>query len=349
MQSVTIGNRQLGPGKPVVIAAEVGINHNGDPALALECIDAAADCGADAVKFQNYHTEDFVTDRKLTYSYSSNGQIVTEPQYEMFKRCELTPGILAKLKERADKRGLLFHSTPTSESGIDILARLGVRVLKNGSDYLTNLPLIQAMGRTTLPTVLSTGMATLAEIDDAVRAFRETGNTSLLLLHCTSAYPTPASDVNLRKIPALAAAFDCPVGFSDHTDGVTAAVGAVALGACWIEKHFTLCKSAPGPDHHFSCDPIELAALVHAIRFTEKALGSSRIAPAASEQAGRRDFRLSCVAARPLPPGHRIGEGDLEYRRPGTGIAPNQRQLLVGRALRHQVDAGELLQLADVE
>ena len=349
MSEFRIGNSTYAAGRPALIAAEVGINHNGDLQLALDCIDEIADAGADAVKFQNYRTEDFVTSRELTYTYKCGGSTITEPQYEMFKRCELTPDMLARLKERADKRGLLFHSTPTSAAGIEQLVRLGVKLLKNGSDYLTNLPLIQAMGRTGLPTVLSTGMATLAEIDEAVRAFRETGNKQLLLLHCTSAYPTPASDVNLRKIPALASAFDCAVGFSDHTDGVIAAGGAVALGACWIEKHFTIDKSLPGPDHHFSCDAIELRQLVRAVRYTEKALGSSRIGPAASEQLGRRDFRLSCVASHAMAVGHRIEECDLDYRRPGTGVAPNQRQMLLGRRLKANVDAGAVLQAVDVE
>src|SRR5262249_18286331 len=159
---------------------------------------------------------------------------------------------LKELKAHCDARNVVFHSTPTSVQGIQQLLSLGTPVLKNGSDYLPHLGLIRAMGETGLPTVISTGMATLAEVDDAVRGFQATGNAQLIILHCVSSYPTPADQVHLRKIPALAAAFECLIGFSDHTWDSVAATGAIALGACWIEKHFTLDKTLPGPDHRFS-------------------------------------------------------------------------------------------------
>lgn len=322
MIPIRIGRRQVGSGSPCFLVAEIGLNHNGDVDLARRAIDAAAKAGADAVKFQSYRTEDFLADRSLTYRYVSRGRTVVEPQYEMFKRCELDASALAELKAHADRRGIVFHSTPTSEAGVRQLVELGVPVLKNGSDYLAHLPLIRAMGRTELPTVLSTGMATVAEIDAAVRAFRGTGNERLILLHCTSSYPTLPRDAHLRKIGSLAAAFDCPVGFSDHTRGVAAAAAAVVLGACWIEKHFTLDKTLPGPDHHFSADPAEFWALVEAVRTVEDSLGDARLGPAPSELEGRREFRLSCVTARPLPAGHVVREHDVLFRRPGTGLSP---------------------------
>ncbi|NEO02835.1 MAG: N-acetylneuraminate synthase, partial [Moorea sp. SIO3I7] len=323
--------------------------HNGDLELAKKTIDAAVEAGADAVKFQNYRTEDFISNRNLTYEYFSQGRRVIEAQYDMFKRCELTPEFLQGLKEYCDLRGIGFHSTPTSKAGIDNLVRLGSPLLKNGSDYLTNLPLITYMGQTGLPTVLSTGMATLAEIDDAVRAFRATGNNQLILLHCTSAYPTPEEEVHLRKIPTLEAAFGCLVGFSDHTKGCIAAVGAVALGACWLEKHFTLDKNLPGPDHRFSADPFELKALVEAIRSIEKNLGTAGVGPTATELENRQSFRLSCVAAHELPIGHRLVNSDISFRRPGTGLPPKAQDWLVDRTLKRGVASGHIFQPEDFE
>lgn len=349
MNTVRIGEREIGPGRPAMLVAEIGINHNGRINLARSCIDAAVLAGADAVKFQNYRTEDFVTDRSLKYAYECGSRRVVESQYEMFKRCELSPEALAELKQYCDRRGILFHSTPTAEDGVRTLVALGAPCLKNGSDYLTNLSLIRAMGRTGLPTILSTGMATLSEIDEAVRAFRETGNDQVVLLHCTSAYPTPPEDVNLYRIPALAAVFGCPVGFSDHTAGIAAAVGAVALGACWIEKHFTIDRSLPGPDHRFSSDRREFAALVEAVRTVERALGTSRIEPAPSEEIGRREYRLSCVAAESLRSGQTLAEHSIAFRRPGTGLPPSQAPGLVGRRVRRDINAGEQLTLTDVE
>lgn len=342
MSQIRIGERLVGEGQPCFLVAEIGINHNGDIELAKKTIDAALDAGADAVKFQNYQTQDFISDKSLIYEYISQGKNVIESQYDMFKRCELTTESLRELKIYCDKRGISFHSTPTSKSGIKDLVEIGAPVLKNGSDYLTNLPLIRTMGITGLPVVLSTGMATLAEIDDAVRALRDTGNNQLILLHCTSSYPTPPEEVHLRKIPTMAKVFGCPVGFSDHTDGINAAIGAVTLGACWIEKHFTLDKNLPGPDHHFSSDPSEFQALVQAVRTIEKNLGESVIAPCPSEMLGRKDFRLSCVAARDLPIGHYLEESDVAFRRPGTGLPPKAQDWLVGRQLTQCVITGDV-------
>ena len=342
-----IAGHRLGVGYPCFIVAEIGINHNGDMELAARMIQAAADCGADSVKFQNYRTEDFISDQSLMYSYISEGREVTEAQYDMFKRCELTPENLRVLKEHADDCGVVFHSTPTSEQGIQDLMAIGVPLLKNGSDYLVHLPLIRAMARTRLPTVVSTGMATLSEVDAAVRAYREAGGRDLILLHCTSSYPTPPEDVNLRRIPALAAVFGCPVGLSDHTWGTVAATGAVALGACWIEKHFTIDRSLPGPDQRFSSDPGEFTALVKAVREMEKCLGNSTVHPTVSEAAGRLAFRLSCVAARALPDGHVLGSEDIAFRRPGTGLPPAAVHWLVGHRLRKPVDGGHVLSPED--
>ena len=349
MPCVERGTLRLADGAPVLVAAEVGLNHNGDLALAHRLIDAAANAGAGAVKFQSYRTEDFLADGSLEYEYESEGRLVRESQRDMFKRCEVASEDLAGLAAHCADCGIVFFSTPTSEEGVADLHRLGVSLLKNGSDYLVHLPLIRAMARSGIPTVISTGMATLAEIDDAVRAFREAGGRDLVLLRCTSSYPTPPEDVHLRSIPTLGHAFECPVGLSDHTDGVTAAVAAVALGACMIEKHFTLDRSLPGPDHRFSSDPAELRRLVDAVRETEQMLGSAAIGPAPSEELGRREFRLSIAAGRALPASHRIEEADVAYLRPGTGLPPAALDWVLGRRLAAAVPAGTVLTPAHFE
>ena len=345
---IRVGKRRMGDGHPCLLAAEVGINHNGDLELAHKSIDAAADAGADAVKFQNYRTEDFLSDRSLTYEYISQGRKVVESQWDMFKRCELKAEAFAELREHCDRRGVIFFSTPTGEEGVQELVRIGAPLLKNGSDYLVHLPLIRSMARTGLPTVLSTGMATAEDVEDAVEAFRGAGGRELVLLHCTSSYPTPPGDVNLRNIPELRRRFGCPSGLSDHSEGVVAGIGAVSLGACMIEKHFTLDRNLPGPDHRFSSDPKEFRQLVDAVRTVEAQLGTTEIGPVPSEQEGRLNYRLSCVAARDLPAGHRLETKDIAYRRPGDGLLPKEAERLLGRPLARAVAVGQALKVEDV-
>jgi len=348
MTAVHAGKRQIGGGAPCFIAAEVGLNHNGDLALAHRLIDAAADAGADGVKFQNYRTEDFLPDRTLTYEYVSSGTTVVESQFVMFKRCELDPAALADLAEHCRARQVSFFSTPTSEEGVEELVRVGATLLKNGSDFLLNVDLVRAMARTGLPTVLSTGMATLDEVDASVAAFRDAGGTQLVLLHCTSAYPTPPDEVHLRKLATLRDRYRCPVGLSDHTDGIVAAIASAALGSAFLEKHFTLDRSLPGPDHRFSSDPAELRALVDATRLAERALGVAAIGPTDAELTARASYRLSCVAARPLPAGHILGRDDIAFRRPGDGVAPPEVALLTGGTLVRAVAAGHVFSIDDL-
>lgn len=342
-KEIALGERWIGSGKPCFIVAEIGINHNGDMDLARKEIDAAIEAGADSVKFQNYRTEDFISDRNLTYAYENNGKKIVEFQYDMFKRYELDYEMLADLKAYCDKKGVIFHSTPTGMEGLADLRNLGVAVLKNGSDYLQHIPLIKAMGESGLPTALSTGMATKAEIETAVNIFHSTGNKSLILLHCVSLYPTPPKNVNLRRMVSLGRAFNCSVGFSDHTSGNQAAIGAVALGACWIEKHFTVDRTFPGPDHRFSSDAIEFRELVNAIRVVEKQLGSADIEFTAEENSARQQFRLSCVALQNMQPGHILTMDDITFGRPGGGIPPMQASDLVGKLLTVALKKGQII------
>jgi len=348
MKEIKLKNRRIGHGQPCFIVAEVGINHNGDMELARKMIDAAATTGVDAVKFQNYRTEDFLSDTKLKYTYASQGKKVTESQFEMFKRCELSASSLLQLKKHCDKRNVVFLSTPTGDSGIQDLVRIKSPMLKNGSDYLGNIPLIKMMAETGIPTVISTGMATLSEIDEAVRAFEDAGGKELIILHCISQYPTPANDVNLNKIKSLQLAFNYPIGFSDHTYGTTASIGAYILGACFIEKHFTIDKNLPGPDHSFSSDTQEFKQLVSAIREAEKMMGTTVIKPTQKELKSRTGYKLSCVAIKNLSNNHKITAADIAFRRPGTGIPPNLTQWLIGQTLKRNIQKGDIFTINDI-
>ena len=339
MNCIKIGSHKIGSGYPVYIVAEIGINHNGDMKLAKKTILAAKTSGASAVKFQNYKTEDFLVCRNLKHTYTSQGKEISEPQYEMFKRYELSDEQVRELKEFCDENEIDFHSTPTSFSGVDLLKDIGVSVLKNGSDFFTNLELIKYMGKTGLPTVLSTGMAAVSEIDEAVRTFRSTGNNNLILLHCTSSYPTLPEDVNLKKINTLRVSFNAIVGFSDHSRDVWAAVCSVMYNSAWIEKHFTLDKTLPGPDHQFSCDPEELKRLVEGVRVIEKSIGGETLGPTLNEETSREGFRLSCASKVDLKKGDIIARGDIIFVRPGTGIPPKDVGIILGKRINKDVNA----------
>lgn len=344
---ISIDNRTIGEGHPSYIVAEIGINHNGDMNLAKEQIDIAAECGADAVKFQNFKVEDFLSSKDLKYTYenkSADGTTkpVTETQWDMFKRVELTDDHLIELADYCQKKGISMHSTPTSLEGIRVLQKVGVPVLKNGSDFLPNLDLIREMGKTGLPTVLSTGMATISEIGEAVDAFYETGNKQLIILHCTSSYPTPDNEVNVSRVATIRNTWGVHAGFSDHSYGVSAAILSIVYGACWIEKHFTSDKSLSGPDHRFSMDGNELKELVRGIRAAETQIGTPTLGPTKSEVINREGFRLSCVAATSLEAGTALQKDQISYHRPGSGLRPALSNLLVGRKLKSNIAKGHV-------
>lgn len=335
------------PSQPAYIVAEVGINHNGSRELARKTVDAAIEAGADAVKFQNFKTEDFVTDATLTYSYESNGETKVETLYDMFKRVEMDADFLTDIAGYCTQKGIEWHSTPTNAQGISDVMAQGANVIKNGSDYLGHLPLIRQMAETGLPLVLSTGMATLEDIADAVEVALDAGSGEIVLLHCTSQYPTPVEEIALKRMGNLAATFGCPIGFSDHTIGSIAATGSIALGARWIEKHFTFDRTLPGPDHAMSEDPASLAHYIRDIRAMESMLSrdSFRLSPKESE--ARLAHRLSCCTARDLPAGHALTHEDIRFARPGSGFAPKHADLLIGRTLARDIKGGALLSAAD--
>ena len=331
---IRVGPRVIGSGRCFIIA-ELGVNHNGSVDLAERLVDAAADAGADAVKFQTWNTDDLVTrDAPLAdYQHSSDGPAT---QYELLKSLELPVEALVGPKARAEARGLEFFSTADDEASADALDRFGVRLFKIGSGELTNLGLLRHVAAKGKPVIVSTGMATLDEVERALAALTGTGNREVAILHCVSAYPSPPEESNLKALDTLAR-FGAPVGFSDHTLGNVLAIAAVARGAAIIEKHFTLDKSLPGPDHRASAEPDEFRAMVAAIRTVERSLGDGVKRPTPSEIATRSVVRRTVVAARSLRAGHVVAAGDVVLRRASGGMAADELEQVLGRALRADV------------
>ncbi|MBI5202075.1 MAG: N-acetylneuraminate synthase [Elusimicrobia bacterium] len=325
------------------LIAEAGVNHNGDPRLAVRLVDAAADAGADAVKFQTFKAENLAIESAPKAKYQLAGA-PEGSQLAMLRKLELSEAGHREALKRAKKRGIEFLSTPFDEPSADFLHRLGVARFKLGSGELTNLPLLRHVARLKRPMILSTGMSTLAEVRDAVKAVKGAGNPPLSLLHCVSCYPADPADANLRAMKTLADAFRVPVGFSDHTPGLEVSVAAAALGAEIVEKHFTLDKNLPGPDHAMSLDPAELAAWVRAVRNARAALGDGVKSPRPAEEEIRRVARRSIVLSRGLPAGARLHLEHLALKRPGTGMPPSELDRVVGRALKRSLPADTLLQ-----
>ena len=348
-QTMDIDGRTIGNGAPCFVIAEVGVNHNGDLDTALAMVDAIADAKADCVKFQTFSADEFVNNPDETYEYISQGKVVRESQLAMFRRLELKRSEFSRLFGHARERGLIPLSTPTDRAAVDLLDDLGAGAFKIGSDDLVYTPFLEYVGSKGKPVIISVGMADADDIDRALEAIGKSGNQQVCILHCVSLYPTPDAQVNLRKIGALMDRYRCPIGFSDHSDGITAALGAVVLGACVIEKHFTLDRNMVGPDHRFSADPAELAELVAGVHRMEDMLGNGAIIPASGEMEMRPIARRSIVAARDLPEGHLISEQDLAYQRPGTGLMPYDTDKLVGRRTKAALKAKTLLSLDQME
>ena len=343
-QGFAVGERRIGAGARTFVVAEAGVNHNGDVALGLALIDAAADAGADAVKFQTFRTDALVSRAAPKAGYQVETTGAGESQRDMLARLELSHEAHARLQERCAKRGVVFFSAPFDEASADALQRLGTPLIKIPSGEITNLPFLRHVARMGRPMIVSTGMSTLDEVAAAVAAIRESGDPPIALLQCVSAYPAPPADMNLRAMDTLRERFGVPVGLSDHTLGLEVALAAVARGAAVVEKHLTLDKAMRGPDHRASLDPGEMATLVRGIRTIESALGDGDKRPTASELDTRRVARKSLVAARALRAGERLTEDAVAVKRPGTGIPPAELSRAVGRRLRRDVAADEVLE-----
>jgi len=351
-----------------IIIAEAGVNHNGSIEMALELVDRAADAGADFVKFQTFRAKELVSASAAKASYQLRATGAQESQLEMLKRLELSPENHRILIERCQRRGIAFLSTPFDLASLYFLTtELGQPVIKLGSGELTNAPLLLAAARSGVRLIVSTGMGTLGEVEEAlgVLGYGMIGGTTpsraafaaalhqndvwdalrkqVTLLHCTTEYPAPIEETNLRVLATLSQAFGLAVGYSDHTEGNAVSFAAVALGASVLEKHFTLDRALPGPDHAASLEPGELVALVQGIRGIEKALGTGRKQPGRSELSNRSVARKSLHAARDLPRGHVLCEDDIKVMRPGSGMSAMDFWDVQGRALTADARADSYL------
>jgi len=339
---VQVGARTIGPGEPVFIVAEAGVNHDGELETALELVDAAAQAGADAVKFQTFDPDELVSAGSDLASYQRRGVQGDNGQKEMLSRLRFGKDEHAAIVEHSRKRGIVFLSTPFDHGSAALLARLGVPAFKVGSGELTNLPFLTELTRYSLPILLSTGMSDLDEVGAAVDTIRGHG-VPLVLFHCVSSYPAPDEEANLRAMDAMREAFGVPVGYSDHCLGLDVSLAAVARDACILERHLTLDRERPGPDHAMSMEPGELRELVERVRALELTLGDGRKRPQPSEEELRIVARRSIVAARPLAAGETLTIDALAIKRPGGGLAPDRLSSLVGARLTKALAADEQL------
>ena len=337
---VEIAHASLGLGHPCFIIAEAGVNHNGDMQLAKDLIEIAAKAGADAVKFQSFRADRLVTSTAPTARYQRDAMGGEHSQLAMLRRLELPASAQGLLQSTCEAHGILFLSTPFDELSADELHELSVPAFKISSGDLTNLPFLTHVAHMRRPMILSTGMATLDEVSAAVTVVEQAGNRSIVLLHCVSSYPADPRDVNLRAMETMRQTFPYPVGFSDHTQGIEIALAAAVLGAAVTEKHLTIDRSLPGPDHRASLEPDELAQLVKGIRKIEQALGHGRKVPVPAEIEIAAVARKSVVAARDIEFGTALTEDMLAIRRPGTGLAPSARPNLIGRRVNALIKAG---------
>lgn len=318
----------------ITIIAEAGVNHNGDLGLAMRMVDAAKECGCDYVKFQTFRTGALVTRKAEKAAYQKQNTGNNDSQFEMLRKLELEPDAFRKLRDHCVKVGIGFLSTPFDEESALALDALGMEQFKLSSGDITNKPLLQTIAALHKPMILSTGMCTMEEVRSAVKWVEACGNSQLTLLHCTSDYPTPYPDVNMKAMLTLRDAFPYPVGYSDHTQGIVVPVMAASMGAAVIEKHFTLDKQMEGPDHKASLDPAELKAMTEAIRIVEAAMGTGIKAPTEGERSTRIAARKSIVAKRDLAAGEILTAADMAMKRPGTGISPAEADRLTGKKLR---------------
>lgn len=324
---------------PSFVIAEAGVNHNGDMAIACRLIEEAKRVGADCVKFQSFRAERVATRSAPKAAYQLKVTDAEESQFDMLKALELSPAQHADLVAHCKRHDIQFLSTPYDIQDAEMLASVGVRGFKLASIHLVELPYLKDLASLGLPLILSTGMATLAEVDVAVRTLRDAGHDEFVVLQCTTNYPSRVEDANLRAMATMRDALGVCVGYSDHTEGTAVTLAAVAMGARVIEKHFTLDRAMPGPDHACSSDPGEFGTLVRGIRDIEAALGTGVKLPSAAERANTVGMRRSIVALRDLAPGETLQRADVAFKRPATGIPPARLDELLGRQVVAPVPA----------
>lgn len=333
--------------KSTLIIAEAGVNHNGSIDLAYKLIDAAADAGADMVKFQTFTADRLVTKSASKAEYQNQTTDAEESQYGMLRKLELSRQMHEELIFYCSKRGIGFFSTGFDNESLDMLIELGLELIKIPSGEITNLFFLRHVGSLGKPVILSTGMANLGEIEEAINVLTEAGvsREQICVLHCNTEYPTPMEDVNLQAMLGIRQALQVEIGYSDHTQGITVPVAAVALGATVVEKHLTLDRSLPGPDQLASLEPEEFAEMVKAIRNVERAIGDGIKRPSTSEAKNKQIVRKSLVASREISKGERYSEENVCAKRPGTGISPMRWDDVRGRVSPRYYKKDELVEL----
>jgi N,N'-diacetyllegionaminate synthase len=346
---IRIGEHVVGRAAPCYVIAEAGVNHDGDVEKAIRLVREAQAAGADAVKFQLFHGDDLASDDAPKAGYQIAVTDPAESQLSMLKALELPDDTFGLLADEARRVGIDFLCTAYSEHGIEVLERIGVPAFKLASAQIIELPLIARIAEVGRPLLISTGMATLDEIDAALETVRRFGNPPVVLLQCTADYPSLTEEANLRVIPALAERYHIPVGYSDHTLGKIAAVCAVALGAVVLEKHLTLDRMASGPDHRSSLEPGSFANLLRAVREVEAALGRSEKEPTARERGNIFAMRRSLFAAETIPAGTLIERRHVALRRPASGLPPSALDQVVGSRATVEIPAGTPLRREHVE
>jgi N,N'-diacetyllegionaminate synthase len=343
MKKIRLDNRKLGSGEPCFIVAEAGVNHNGDIDLAKNLIDEAKKANADAVKFQAFKAERIASiyARKTAYQIRTTKR--NESQLAMLKRLELSDEEFKELYDHSKKKNIIFLSSAFDKESVDLLDNLGVPAFKIASGEITNFPLLAYIAKRGKPVILSTGMSTLKEIREALSVIRKNGTKDVILLHCLTSYPAKDQETNLRVIETLRQKFRVPVGFSDHTLGITVSIAAVALGAVLIERHFTSSRDLPGPDQKASLEPNELKEMISTIRTVEKALGNGVKKLTEEEKQIRKDVRKSVVARVKIPQGTVITEDMLDTKRPGLGIEPKYLNRIIGKRAKRDMMPDEFI------
>ncbi|MBZ4644151.1 MAG: N-acetylneuraminate synthase [Deferribacteraceae bacterium] len=334
---------------PTFIIAEAGVNHNGNIELAKSLIDIACEAGCDAIKFQTFKADNLVikSAQKAEYQIKNTGN--NDSQYDMLKKLELSYENHKELIKYCNSKNILFLSTPFDEESVDMLYDLGIKLFKIPSGEITNKPFLKYIAKKQKTIILSTGMSTLGEVEEALKWIYEEGNYQVTLLHCTSNYPAEISDVNLKAMLTLKDAFKVKVGYSDHTLGTEVSIAAVALGAEVIEKHFTLDKNMEGPDHKASLEPLELKKLVQAIRNIEIALGDGVKKPSRQELSTREVVRKSIVTCRSIEKGETITHEMLALKRPGTGLEAKYLEMILNKKATRNLPSDYILQIGDFQ
>lgn len=349
MKPIQIEEYEIGNDNQPFIIAEAGVNHNGDIDKAFEMIEVAKKSGANAIKFQTFKAEELVADPNLTYSYTSQGKKISESMLKMFKKYEFSREQWFQIKQKCDNEKIIFLSSPSSKSDLDLLLEVGIKAIKVGSDDFTSIPLLKEYSTTGLPLILSCGMSNLEEIKETISTINQSKEYPIILLLCTSEYPTPPENVNLLKFHTLQKELKIPLGFSDHTQGSLASSLAVSVGACVFEKHFTLDHNLPGPDHWFSENPEGLKNWIESIKKSYMMMGNSLVEPTKAEKEMKKIARKSIVILVDIKKNEILNSQKIGIKRPGDGLPPKMLDEIIGKKTTKDLMKNELLRIEDYE